>query len=107
MSKVNPNIIRKAILNIRRSTFSNKAVNVMYLINILQGIIQMLLGDEEYKKLLTLAVKDYEHTEVMLSELETILFAYFNVILFKGLINKTIDAKEFKIVTEKMCIRDR
>lgn len=73
--------------------------------NKIQGIIQMLLGDEEYKKLLTLAVKDYEHTEVMLSELETILFAYFNVILFKGLINKTIDAKEFKIVTEKRTIK--
>lgn len=64
--------------------------------NKIQGIIQMLLGNEEYEKLLTLAVKDYEHTEVMLSELETILFAYFNVILFKGLIDKTIMQKNLK-----------
>ena len=56
----------------------------------------MLLGNEEYEKLLTLAVKDYEHTEVMFSELETILFAYFNVILFKGLIDKTIMQKNLK-----------
>ena len=41
----------------------------------------------------------------MLSELETILIAYFNVILFKGLIDKKIDAKEFKIVTEKRTIK--
>lgn len=73
--------------------------------NKIQGIIQTLLGDEDYKKLLSLAVRDYEHTEVMLSELETILIAYFNVILFKGLIDKKIDAKEFKIVTEKRTIK--
>ena len=41
----------------------------------------------------------------MLSELETILIAYFNVILFKGLIDKPINAKEFKIVTEKRTIK--
>lgn len=41
----------------------------------------------------------------MLSELETILIAYFKVILFKGLIDKPIDAKEFKIVTEKRTIK--
>lgn len=73
--------------------------------NKIQGIIQTLLGDEDYKKLLSLAVRDYEHTEVMLSELETILIAYFKVILFKGLIDKPIDAKEFKIVTEKRTIK--
>lgn len=73
--------------------------------NKIQGIIQILLDDENYKKLLSLAVRDYEHTEVMLSELETILIAYFNVILFKGLIDKKIDAKEFKIVTEKRTIK--
>lgn len=73
--------------------------------NKMQGIIQMLLDDEEYKKLLALTLEDYAQTEVMLSELETILFAYFNVILFKGLIDKTIDAKEFKIVTEKRTIK--
>ena len=73
--------------------------------NKIQGTIQILLDDENYKKLLSLAVRDYEHTEVMLSELETILIAYFNVILFKGLIDKKIDAKEFKIVTEKRTIK--
>ena len=71
----------------------------------MQGIIQIILDEYDYQKLLTLIVQEYAKTEVMISELETILFSYFNLIFIKGISDKKIEAKEFKIVTEKRTIK--
>lgn len=71
----------------------------------MQGIIQIILEEYDYQKLLTLIVQEYAKTEVMISELETIIFSYFNLIFIKGISDKKIEAKEFKIVTEKRTIK--
>lgn len=67
----------------------------------MQGIIQIILEEYDYQKLLTLIVQEYAKTEVMINELETIIFSYFNLIFIKGISDKKIEAKELKILTEK------
>ena len=71
----------------------------------MQGIIQIILEEYDYQKLLTLIVQEYAKTEVMISELETIIFSYFNLIFIKGISDKKIEAKELKILTEKRTIK--
>ena len=71
----------------------------------MQGIIQIILEEYDYQKLLTLIVQEYAKTEVMISELEPIIFSYFNLIFIKGISDKKIEAKELKILTEKRTIK--
>ena len=71
----------------------------------MQGIIQIILEKYDYQKLLTLIVQEYAKTEVMISELETIIFSYFNLIFIKGISDKKIEAEELKILTEKRNIK--
>ena len=71
----------------------------------MQGIIQIILEEYDYQKLLTLIVQEYAKTEVMISELETIIFSYFNLIFIKGISDKKIEAEELKILTEKRTIK--
>ena len=71
----------------------------------MQGIIQIILEEYDYQKLLTLIIQEYAKTEVMISELETIIFSYFNLIFIKGISDKKIEAEELKILTEKRTIK--